>query len=377
VSREECLQLFHGFAGEGLTGGALWYDGQLLHPERLTLCFVQAAADLGAVAANYVRVDRLRSGNGTVQGARVTDRLTGAEFDVEARAVLVAAGPWTSTVLATLPGPTPQLRAAPARALGLNLVLGRRLADVAVGVRARSTRQEDPVGGGRRFLFFAPQGDATLLGTWYTLAEEGDVPRARATGAQALLHELNEACPGLRLTQNDVVRCHWGWLPLKAGTEPGRADALAERPRIVDHGRSTGVRHLLSLEGVKYTTARRVAERAVDRVFRSLGRAIPPCRTAEVPLPGARVSVAEARMAMIHGEDVLKAVRDEMAVTLADVVFRRTALGTAPGPQRAGVEAAALLAGAELGWDRSRQQVEVDAVMEQARTSDSTMEAVG
>ncbi|HEU5304127.1 MAG TPA: FAD-dependent oxidoreductase, partial [Gemmatimonadales bacterium] len=133
VSREECLQLFPGFAVEGLTGGALWYDGQLLHPERLTLCFVQAAADLGTVAANYVRVDRLRSGNGTVQGARVTDRLTGAEFDVEARAVLVAAGPWTSTVLATLPGATPQLRTSPARALGLNLVLGRRLADVAVG----------------------------------------------------------------------------------------------------------------------------------------------------------------------------------------------------------------------------------------------------
>ena len=377
LSREECLQLFPAFAPEGLTGGALWYDAQLLHPERLTLSFVRAAADRGAVAANYIRVDRLRHRNGAVTGASVIDRLTGAELDIQARAVLVTAGPWTREVMATLPGAGAPVPSAPERALGLNVAIGRRLADVAVGVRARSSRREDPVGGGRRFLFLAPQGEATLLGTWYTLAGEAEVDEARATGVRALIREFNDACPGLRLTDADVLRCHSGWLPLKAGNEPGRPDALAERPRVVDHGRSNGLRHLISVEGVKYTTARRVAEHAVDRVFTSLGWTSPPCRTAEVPLPGAQAMVAPGLGARATGEEVVRAVREEMAVNLSDIVFRRTALGTAPGPERAAVEEAARVAGKELSWDKPRQESEIDAVMRQAGVSSAAMEAVG
>jgi glycerol-3-phosphate dehydrogenase len=71
---------------------------------------------------------------------------------------------------------------------------------------------------------------------------------------------------------------------LKDGKERGRPTALAERARVVNHGTSGSVRHLISVEGVKYTTARRVAERVVSSVFRELDRPSPACRTAEVPL---------------------------------------------------------------------------------------------
>jgi glycerol-3-phosphate dehydrogenase len=377
VSRDECLRLFPGFAAEGLTGGALWYDAQLLNPERLTLNFVQAAADRGAVAANYVRVDSLRARGGAVHGARATDRLTGTEFDIEARSVLVTAGPWTRDIIESVSEVSHRGPSLPVRALGLNLVVGRRLADVAVGVRARSERRDDPIGGGRRFLFLAPQGEATLLGTWYTLADAAGVPAARTAGTRALLQEFNAACPGLRLTDAEVVRCHWGWLPLKAGAEPGRPDALAERPKVVDHGRINGLRNLISVEGVKYTTARRLAERAINRVFRSLRRTSPPCRTAEVRLPGAQIRVSPEPGAAAAREEIVRAVRDEMAVTLGDIVFRRTELGAVPGPERTLVERAARVAGEELGWDRSRQDAEIDAVMRQSGIPGPTMEAVG
>lgn len=377
VSREECLSLFPGFDGNGLTGGALWHDAQLLHPERLTLSFVLAAAGRGAVASNYVRVDSLRTRDGTVCGATATDRLTGTSFDIESRAVLVSAGPWTQELLAGLPGKVPSPHHLPQRALGLNLVLGRRLANVAAGVRARSSRRDDPVGGGRRFLFCAPQGQATLLGTWYTLADGSDVPGARAKGVQALLHEFNAACPGARLTLKDVVRYHWGWLPLKAGTEPGRANALAERPRILDHGRTAQARNLVSVEGVKYTTARRVAQAAVDQVFKALGRSSPPCQTAEVRLPAAQVASAMERSVMTRGDQILHAVRCEMAMKLTDIVFRRTDLGAAPGPDRTVVEAAARVAGRELGWDPGYELEEIESVMQHAGASDLAVEAVG
>jgi glycerol-3-phosphate dehydrogenase len=374
VSRDECLGLFPWFVAEDLTGGAVWYDAQLRHPERLTLSFLQAAANVGALPMNYLRVDRLEASNGTVQGAWATDCLTGTELRIRARAVLVAAGPWTDRVVATTsPGrPTPPQR----QALAVNVVINRKLADVAVGVRARSTRREDPVCGGHRFLFSAPQGKVTLLGTWYT-GEAPDPRAARQRGLRALVREFNDACPGLDLSEREGVRCQWGWLPLKGGLERGRADALAERPRIVDHGRARGVRNLLSVEGVKYTTARLVAEQALDRVFASLGRPSPPCRTAELRLHGTQAEIPAPAGTQPATGEIVRAVREEMAVKLTDIVFRRTSLGSAPGPERMAVEAAARVAGDELGWDSARQDMEVTAVMQETAAAGAVLETVG
>lgn len=377
VSRDECLRLFPEAATVGLSGGALWYDAQLRHPERLTLSFVDAAAEHGAIAANYVQVERLITRDGAVTGARTIDCLTGSELDIQARAVLVAAGPWTQDLVATTSGTARPLRPTPRQALGMNLVIRRRLADVAVGLRAHSSRGEDPICGGRRYLFFAPQGEASLLGTWYTVAGAVDPRTARERGIRALLQEFNDACPALELMPDEIVRCQWGWLPLKSGLEPGRPDALAERPRLVDYGRRHGIRHLLSVEGVKYTTARRVAEQAIDRVFVSLARQSPPCRTAEVRLPTAPTGISPVSRSPVTTREILHAVREEMAVKLTDVVFRRTTLGAVPGPARGVVETAARVAGAELGWDVTRQEAEIEAVMRQTGLPNPAMESVG
>jgi glycerol-3-phosphate dehydrogenase len=352
LSRSEYLSHFPGFRPrQKLTGGAIWYDAQLRHPERLTLSFLRSAAGRGAEAANYVRVQSLRVVNGAVDGALVTDLVDGKSIPIRAKAVLVAAGPWSAEIVAQATGTArPSL---PTHTLGVNVIISRRLADVGVGVQAHSSRERDPVGGGRRFLFLAPHGRTTMLGTWYSLPAGGVEVRLEVErGARLLLDELNEACPGLALHTTDVVRHQWGWLPLKAGTEPGRPDALAERPRVLDHGRD-GVRHLFSMEGVKYTTARRVAERAIDRIFDSLGRRSPACLTSTLPLDtGGR-------------PDISQAIREEMAIKLSDIVFRRTTLGESPGPDRSAVETAARIAGVELGWSAARQEAEIEDVIRQ------------
>jgi glycerol-3-phosphate dehydrogenase len=366
VSRDECLSLFAGFDPEAdLSGGALWYDGQLTHPARLTLSFVQSAADRGAAPANYLRVENLRIRNGAIEGANVRDQLTGGSFAIQARTVLVAAGHWTDVVIATAGGvapPTPD-----PHALGVNVIIGRRLADVGVGVQARSGRDRDPIAGGRRYLFLAPHGRTTMLGTWYAAANDAAPERQVELGARTLIEELNEACPALGLGPADVVRRQWGWLPLKAGVERGRRNALAERPRVVNHGRKHGIARLISVEGVKYTTARRVAQHAVDQVFHALGRQTPACRTAATPLntgTGLR-------------PDIGYVVREEMAIRLTDLVFRRTDLGAAPGPDRPLVEAAARVMGAVLGWDAHHREAEIGEVMRQAEVPGPALEAVG
>jgi glycerol-3-phosphate dehydrogenase len=365
VSRSECLDRFPGFRpGHGLTGGALWYDAQLRHPERLTLSFLRSAAGRGAAVANYVRLDGLHVVNRTVQGAVATDLVEGKSVAIRARAVLVAAGPWTAEIVAQGTAGAATARS-PTHALGVNVVIGRRLAEVGIGVQVRRVREADPVGGGRRFLFLNPQGNTTLLGTWYSLPPRNAARLEVERGARELLDEFNEACPGVTLSPADVVRHHWGWLPLKAGTEPGRPDALADRAQVLDHGRAGGIRHLFSMEGVKYTTARQVAELAIDQVYDSLAQKSPPCLTSTTALDTGSMP------------DVQHAIREEMAITLADIVFRRTTLGDPPGPDRSTVETAARVAGVELGWDPAREEAEIERVMWQAGRPGAAVEAIG
>ena len=362
LTRDECLALFTGFAsGHGITGGALWYDAQLRYPERLTLSFLRSAANKGAVPVNYVRADQLQADRGHVAGALVTDMASGRLLEIRCRAVLVAAGPWTDKVVARVQGmrPSPALT----HALGVNVIIQRRLADVAVGVQAHTGAAQDPVQGGHRFLFLAPSGETTLLGTWYSSSGEADPEREVERGARFLIQELNEACPNLAVSEREVLRHQWGWLPLKGGIEAGRPDALAERARIIDHGAVDGVRGLFSVEGVKFTTARRVAERAVDLVYGALQRKSPRCRTSETLLDQG------------VEPDVRHAVREEMAIKLADVMFRRTTLGHPPGPDRPLAEATARVAGAELGWDAARREREIEDVMRQLSTAGAVMEA--
>ena len=60
--------------------------------------------------------------------------------------------------------------------------------------------------------------------------------------------------------------------------------------------------------------------------------------------------------------EVIHAVREEMAQNLSDVVFRRTDLGTARLPQASILQEVGEMLGAELGWNDSRRQLEVESV---------------
>jgi glycerol-3-phosphate dehydrogenase len=144
----------------------------------------------------------------------------------------------------------------------------------------------------------------------------------------------------------------------------------------MDHASTDGIRRLLSVEGVKYTTARRVAERVVDGVFNNLGRISPPCRTADLRLdePGSETYL-EPNGAVARA-DIIHAIREEMALKLSDIVFRRSHLGTLPMVSRITLEQMSHVAGAELGWNASRQEAEVEDVIRQFGIVSSAVEAV-
>ncbi|MEQ1729488.1 MAG: glycerol-3-phosphate dehydrogenase C-terminal domain-containing protein, partial [Vicinamibacterales bacterium] len=122
--------------------------------------------------------------------------------------------------------------------------------------------------------------------------------------------------------------------------------------RVYDH-EAAGIAGLFSVAGTKYTTARAVAERIVDRLASSLGRPRETCGTASTPLPHVP----------LEGNALLRhAATSEMVCTLADAVVRRTTLGALGCPDAVALDAAANVVGDVLGWTAARRREEIAGV---------------
>src|SRR5688500_6290328 len=85
TSRAATLKLFAGVRQERLTGGANWYDYQIVHTNRLAIAFAAGAEQRGAVLVNYAEAKSALKSANRITGMRVRDVLTGAEVDVQAR----------------------------------------------------------------------------------------------------------------------------------------------------------------------------------------------------------------------------------------------------------------------------------------------------
>jgi glycerol-3-phosphate dehydrogenase len=125
---------------------------------------------------------------------------------------------------------------------------------------------------------------------------------------------------------------------------------------------------MLSVEGVKFTTARGIAEDVVNGVVASLGRGKIPCRSAEI-----RVDRPEDEVGGPLRTQIDRAIREEMAVRLSDLIFRRTSLSLQPPPTRGAVADVARIAAGTLGWTAAREAAEIADVMRRLHPFGSTM----
>jgi len=409
LSRAETLDTLPALEPAGLTGGALFSDGQVLDPPRLVLAIVRAAVEAGAVAANHCELTDFLIEAGAVRGARVRDRLSGRPLEIRAAAVVNATGPYAEQLLVRT-GIEARRRTPLSRDMAL--VLRRNL----VGARglAVQTRYEDPdavFSRGKRHLFLLPWRRHTLAGV-SSRVFEGDPYELCVEREEVLdfLAELDEACPGLALEPADVGAVYAGLLPFGENAEGETHLSFGKRSLVVDHAERGGPRGLVSAMSVRLTMGRAVAESAVDRVALLLGRRdLPACATGHAPVSGARFgdlpallhaalavrppAIPERSMRQLvasHGSEypqvlalaserpelcapldpgcdaigaqLVYAVRCEMAQSLCDVVLRRTDLGSCGPPAPATLARCAEILARELGWDAPRVRKETEAV---------------
>ena len=402
IPRGECLRLLPGLAERDVTGAATWHDAYAHNSERLVVEMVLSAAEHGAVVANYVALTGFLRNEGRVSGIVARDVLTGETLDIRAGVVVNNTGPWVNETLSALGDGAPRVDTH--LALGMNFVTTKQvIQDNAVGLESHVDGKPS------RLLFFMPWRGKTLAGTYYRMHEGSpDALAVTEDDIAEFLAALNAAYPTAELKREDVALIHAGVLPCRPPAKPGQEPRLARHYRLIDHA-AQGVEGLVSVLGVKYTTARDVAQRTVAMVCRKLDRSVKGAGSRSTPLPGGDIkrfdtTLSEAlsdapkclgaegvrRFVMNYGSryhnvlgtgaedqdlllpvatdaamlrcEVVYAVREEMAQHLTDVVFRRTDCGSAGLPSDDVLNTCAAVMAAECGWDDARTADELARV---------------
>lgn len=258
----------------GLRGGATYFDAST-DDARLTLLNARAAYDAGAVVASRVRVDGLLLGD-TARGARVRDTIGNRRFDISARVVVNATGPWSDDIRRLA---EPNAKASVRGTKGVHLSLPAERVGNAGALTLLS-----PIDG--RVFFVLPSGATTIVGTTDT-DYDGAPEAVCATPADIayLLESANAYFPAARLAPNDVIAAWAGIRPLIGG-DPRHPDALSR-----EHAVTTTAPGLITVSGGKLTTYRLMARDTVNAVQRALGKPVHEAATGTVPLPGGDVAL--------------------------------------------------------------------------------------
>jgi len=389
-----------------LKGGVVYYDCQMHNPERLTLEPILSACEYGAHAANYVTAQDIILEAEKVAGARVVDNLTGAEHEIRASVTVNAAGPWADFILGKVRG---RRHKGLIRSKGIHIITRPLHKDRAMVLQTKT---------GRHF-FIIPWRGFSLIGTT-DVVYKGHPDDFRVTGTDIddFLVEINSTVPAARLTRGDVRFQYGGLRPIvekETSVEVEVYDA-SRKYELYDHEAVEGIKGLVSAIGGKYTTSRNMARQVVDLLLLKLGRANVACQTHTTPLYGGELGryasfVERARRrkpSALSGEavenlcrnygsryedvllaaektkhldavcdtfpdiwaEVIHAVRSEMAVSLCDVLFRRTGLCTLGNPGTDVLEEVADVMAKELKWKKSVKNSEMEKALDAFRVSE-------
>jgi glycerol-3-phosphate dehydrogenase len=376
---------------EGLQGAARYFDGQVEFPERLCLENALDAASQGALLRNHTELVSYVVNQGRVVGAELRDGLTGETATVYADCVLNATGAWLDRSLAPIRrGRPPLLRTTK----GVHLVTPS-LGSNAVVLFARADR---------RLFFVVPWFGLSLIGT--TDTDEANPPdrvRAEPEDIDYLVGETRRAFPNSADVRPLYAMAGVRALVRKEGVHESE---VSRQHAIRVQTQEGGPAGLVSVVGGKITGYRAIAEDAINHIRSLISAPTGRCITASRPLPGtpldqqrlaaeidpegsalglnaaqraylarqygrraaAVLQLASARPELaqrvspdspVIAAELLQAVRDEAALTLADVMLRRTPLGFAPSQGIPVAARVAELVGAELGWTQARRNTEV------------------
>jgi glycerol-3-phosphate dehydrogenase len=404
VSAGEAMRQFptlshKSFDGEKLRGSIMYYDGQM-DDARFNVGLALTASLYGASVANHTEVvGLLRAGMVTegaeeapVVGARLRDMLTGEEFEVRAKAIINATGPFTDAVRKMEDGNANPMIVPSA---GVHVTLPSYYSPEGMGLIVPKTKDG-------RVVFMLPWLGRTIAGTTDSSTEITALPQPHEDEVTFILDALADYLR-IEVRAEDVQSAWSGIRPLAVDPD---ADPGSTQNILREHAVHVSPAKVVTITGGKWTTQRAMGEAAVDKAIEvaGLGSKATNCKTTWVKLIGGHkwdnsnftflsqhykvdvetskhlsraygdqaykvAELAEEKLGkrLVPGLPVIEAevvycVRQEYCMTATDFLARRSRLAflDVKGARKALPRVVDLMA-EELDWSRGRKAQEISA----------------
>lgn len=312
LSKSEVCALKTGVIEEGLIGGIIYFDAQV---DDVKFCIANAksAAENGAIIANHceavglLKKEKEGSGlnNQQIAGILAKDAITGETFEIKAKVVVNASGPWSDKVIAM---DEPQRRPFLRPTKGAHIIYPKLLSDRAILISAYKDK---------RVFFVIPYKGCSIIGTTDTdYKGSPDAVYAEQDDVNYLISEAQRVFPNLCIKHDEALITYAGLRPLLSSAPTALPWKTSREHAIL---KTKG--NLISVGGGKYTTYRLISEEAVDAVIESLGLKKTPCLTRKEPFPNKPDLTSQVKYA----------IEEEMALTISDIQSRRLGLWTSQG----------------------------------------------
>jgi glycerol-3-phosphate dehydrogenase len=389
-----------------ITGGAMWYDALNYNSERLVLSFILSAKQQGADAFNYLAMKNLILQKGRSIGINAYDKLTGQELEVFGKIVVNTTGPWLNKLDQQIDFNRKISQSHFVKAV--NLIIRRPLSNVAFGLKVNEAA--DILNESNRYLFFVPWRGVTMIGTWYFRYDGSpDNVTLMENEFDNCIGQIQRVLPGADIIGDEVCHMHIGLIPAVSPSVNKNLE-LKRHYSIIDYQRYGGPDGVISVLGVKYTTARNIAAKTIKYVSKKIGCAINLAGSRINHLVGGDIESLEKflqtkkrnkqsqlddetieHMILNYGTkydkiielisintelgeiipgsneaikgELLYCIENEFAYHLSDLLIRRTDIGSLGKPDEETTNYCADFMAKEMGWTHIEKQNQVNSFL--------------
>jgi glycerol-3-phosphate dehydrogenase len=262
LSRQDVARRFSHMEEENIRGGALWYDGICLEPERVIIGLLQSAAKLGGKIANQMKVVKIERRTKDHLAVFVEDKLEKKTFCLLTKKIALCSGSWFQDDL--------ELQPLPVELQKLSLIRGMNIIVPSLFNSATSfaTKVRNAKGDGSRFLFIVPWKNHSIEGTHWEDCPDPSKPWETKDSTVAEFHLTTQKALSGEHNQVPIESTHVGYVPGTTDGKPMASDRILGHYKLVDREENSPG-DVIQVVGVKFTTAFDVVFKALQHLFPS------------------------------------------------------------------------------------------------------------
>ena len=336
IDKKETEKLIPNVEKNGLRGGVIYYDGQF-DDSRMAISLAQTANDQNAVLINYFEaIDLIKNKDKTISGIKVKDSVNNLIYKIKSKVIINATGVFSDSIMKMDDRKSSKM-IQPSQ--GVHVVLEKKFLDSEHAIMVPHTSDG-------RVLFAVPWHNYVILGTTDTKVDQTKIePNPLSDEIDFIISNAGKYMTK-KPTKNDIKSIFVGLRPLAKTSNEKSTKEISRHHKI-----NISTSGLISVLGGKWTTYRKIGEDLINSAEIVGGLKKIKSKTKKLKIHGYRIKTDFNDPLHIYGSDkykvlkitknqknndslskkiyitknqILWAIRNEMAINLEDVLARRT-----------------------------------------------------